>query len=255
MNLGALLNLLRTAILNDRSDRVGGDNDYLWQDETLVTYINEAQNKFAREALVLRDGSTNEVTRVRLVEGQDSYSLHPAVLAVISAKPEGQQADLTRVGHSLLGAYRAPSDSWTDPQSLTTIPAGAPLAFATDEELVADDSGSLSVVTLRVFPKPSAAMADTYLRLRVVRKPLEQLTVDNLYAIPELPDDHHIEMLDWAAYLALRIVDDDAGAPRRAAEFEARFLANIQKVRRQAMRKMFAPMPWGFGRGGFSWDS
>ena len=255
MNLEDLLALLRTAYLNDRSDRIGGDNDYLWTDATLVTYINEAQNRFAHKALILRDGRTPEVTKVRLVEDQATYDLHPSVLAVISAKRDDQETDIMRVGHSALNAYRAPSDTWIDPATLSTLPNSTPIAFSTDEELSEDDVGALSVPVLRVYPKPSAAVAGEYLRLRVVRKPLEQLTATNLSAYPEIPEDHHIEMLDWAAYLALRIVDDDAGSPRRAEEFRASFEDHVAKARAAAMRKLFAPQPWKFGANGFSWSN
>lgn len=254
MTLGELLTLLRGSILNDRSDRVGGSSDYLWTDETLVTYINEAQRKLCVQGLVLRDGTTDEVTKITLVPGQATYTLNPAVIAVISAKREDQTVDLTRVGHAVLTAYRQPSDNWIDPAGFTQLPPGMPLAFSTDEGLSDTDSDSLEQVVLRVYPTPSAEMAGKVLRLRVIRKPLTKL--DNRYrsASPEVPEDHHIEMLDYAAYLALRIVDDDAGAARRAAEFLAMFNANVLEARRLAMRKLFAPTSWGFGRGGFSWS-
>ncbi len=255
MILSDLLQELREGILNDRSARVSGSSDYLWTDATLIRYINEAQRRFAVRGLVLRDGSTDEVTRIEMVEDQDTYPLHPAVLAVISAKVEDQQADLTRVGHSVLSMYRPPSEAWFDPTYFSSVPAGPTLAYLTDEELSADDSDSLSNVTLRVFPPPAAAQDGQVLRLRVVRKPIETLRVGGLNASPEIPEDHHIEMLDWAAYLALRIVDDDAGSPKRATEFASSFEAHVQSARTSAMRKLFAPIPWGFGRGGFSWSS
>ena len=252
MTLGELLQLLRGAILNDRSDRVGGSSDYLWEDSTLVTYINEAQRKFAVEGLVLRDGSTDEVTKITLRAGVTTYPLHEAVVGVISAKRDGFAADLTRVGHTTLGAYRAPTDSWVDPSAVIGLPPGNTLAWSTDEQLSDFDTGSLSQVVLRVYPAPAEA---SVLRLRVVRKPIQKMIVGANSMTPELPEDHHIEMLDWAAYLALRIVDDDAGSPRRAADFKATFEESVRKARTLAMGKLFAPMEWGFGRGGFTWSN
>lgn len=254
MTLGELLSLLRNMILNDRSDRESGTSDYLWTDETLVTYINEAQRRFAVRGLVLRDGSTDEVTRITLVEGQANYDLHESVLAVISCKPEAREADLQRVGHCFLNAYRQSTESWVDPQSYNTLQPGQPLAFSTDEMLSVDDGDSLSKVTLRVYPLPSAAEDGDYLRMRVIRKPIDRLTAGSTSQRPEIPEDHHIEMLDYAAYLALRIVDDDAGAPKRAADFLATFTENVKEAQKTAMRKLFAPLGWGFGRGGWSWE-
>lgn len=255
MTLGDLLTILRTGVLNDRSDRTAGSSDYLWTDETLVRYIDEAQRKLCVQGLVLRDGTTDAVTKVTLVAGQTNYTLHPAVIAVISAKRADQTADLNRVGHAVLAGHTAPSDNWVDPAGLTQLPPGVPLAYSTDEGFSDTGSDSFEQVVLRVYPTPSAAEAGQVVRLRVLRKPIERLSHLNLGATPEVPEDHHIEMLDYAAYLALRIVDDDGGAPGRALEFLNIFTANVREARRLAMRKLFAPTPWGFGRGGFTWSS
>jgi hypothetical protein len=256
MTLGDLLALLRESILNDRTDREAGSSDYLWTDKTLCTFINEAQRKFAVESFVLRDGTTDEATLIPLVAGQTIYDLHPSIISVMSAQTVGRNAALTRVGHSLFTAYRTPSESWVDPQSFDTLAPGETLAFSTDEALNDLDSGSFSQVSMRIWPAPSAAMvtANAAIRLRVVRKPLNRLVETATGAVPELPEDHHIEMLDWAAYLALRIVDDDAGAAKAAENFAAKFDVSVTKARKLAMRKMFAPMGWGFGRGGFTWE-
>jgi len=254
VTLGELLQLLRGSILNDRSDRASGTSDYLWTDETLVTYINEAQRRFAVQGLVLRDATTDEVTKITLVEGRSIYVLHDSVIAVVSAKMALQDADLTRVGHSVLAAYQAPSDNWTDPNAYQALPAGPTLAYSTDEGLQAIESDNLSQIALRVHPTPGAAQAGLVLRLRVVRKPISRLVVGSPSAVPEIPEDHHIEMLDWAAYLALRIVDDDAGFPKRAADFKTTFEQSVKEARTLVLRKLFAPIEWGFGRGGFSWS-
>jgi hypothetical protein len=253
MTLGELLQYLRVAILNDRSDRVSGSSDYLWTDETLVTNINEAHRRFASKGLVLRDGTTDEATKITLVDGQAAYPVHECVLAVLSAKISTATADLTRVGHNFLAAYRAPTDQWTDPATVTGLPPGPTLAYSTDEGLVDYDSDSLSQIGLRVHPVPTAEQDGQVIRLRVIRKPIDQLVATSLSMIPEIPSDYHIDMLDWAAYLALRIVDDDAGAPKRAAEFKATFEENVKGARQEVLRKMFVPQGWGFGRGGYSW--
>lgn len=254
MNLQALLQLLRGDMLSDASDRVAGGEDFLWSDATLVTYINEAQRRFAVKGLVLRDGTTDEVTKVALVPGQTEYVLHPAIVAVVSARRDDQDMDLQRTGHSVLGNYRAPSDSWITPATFTTLSPGAPVAYLTDETLSAVDGETLSQVTLRVYPKPTADMAGKFLRLRVVRKPLEALSLDYPLRCPELPEDHHIEMLDWAAYLALRKADNDAGNQKLAADYAATFTAHVTAARNLAMRKLFAPVGPSFGRGGFTWE-
>lgn len=255
MTFRELLTLLRESILNDRTDRESGSSDYLWTDKTLTTFINEAHRRFIRRSLILRDGRTDEVTKVKLKAGKAYYELHPAVLAVVSARNESQQADVTRIGHSMLSAYRPPTDTWQDPAAYQNLQPGPVLAISTDEAINDTESDSFEQITLRVHPVPAAAQDGQILRLRVIRGALVKVTEENLDASPEVPEDHHLDLLDWAAYLALRIVDDDAGAPKRAAEFAASFEAHVKEARSVAMRKLFTPMGWGFGRGGFTWES
>lgn len=254
MTLGELLAELRENILHDRSDRTAGSPDYLWSDETLVRYIDQAHKRFARDGLVLRDASTPDTCQITLQSGVDRYALHPSVLGVISARLDGDTADLIRTGHNALAGYQSPETYAFDLSNVPLTQYGKPLAYATDEGFVGDDYDSLSVITLRVFPLPSATYTNQKIYLRVVRLPLEPLTSSNLSAVPEIPEDYHLDMLDWAAYLALRIVDVDAGWSSRANEFRASFEEHVKNARTDAMRKLFAVSTWGFGRNGFSWE-
>lgn len=251
MNVKDLLEELREGILHDRSDRFGGDtSDYLWSDKSLIRYINEAQRRFARESFVLRSLAT-----VTLIANQTEYALPKQVFAVLSARVFGQQTDLPRAGHGILDTYRAPDTYFFDVNQLNTRAPGAPLAFATDEFIGNDANGSGAVVNARIFPAPDTVAAGRIVTFRVIHTPINDLTLDKLSASPEIPEDHHLEMLDWAAYLALRVVDTDAGSPARAQEFATSFGAHTMAAKKMVMRKMFSPQIWGFGRNGFSWES
>ena len=251
MNLSGLLGFLRSSILRDTSDQTGGPSDYLWSDATLTTMINEAYYRFAAEALCLRDNTNPQFTQFRTVPLVDQYALDPAVLAVLSVQMAGDRSDLARAGHSEFNAYVRPDTYYFDPNTLALLPPGKPQAFSTDEGLSETDDGAVSAITLRLFPKPSADWAPTIASLRVIRLPSGPL--EQGADVPELPERHHIEMLDWAAYLALRIVDHDLGDPARAEGFKASFEDFARKARLLAMRKMFTPLQHGFGRGGWSW--
>ena len=252
MELGELLTELRENMLHDRSDRISGSSDYLWSDATLVRYIDEGQRTLARKALILRDGTTPEVTRITLQTGVTEYDLHESVISVISAKVSGDSSDLCRTGHAALSGQQVSYDNYFNINTSTT--AGKPIAYTTDEEIVDVAVGSRSGVKLRVSPAPSVDYNGTVIELRVVRLPIERLSTNDLCAVPEVPEDFHLPMLDWAAYLALRIVDLDAGAPDRAREFQANFMAMVEDARRTTMRKLAAPHRWGFGAGGYVWE-
>lgn len=254
MILKDLLSELRENLLHDRSDRIDGSaDDTLWSDATLVRYIDEAQRKLAREAFVIRDGSTPAVTQVTLVSGQAEYSLHDAVVAVVSARYDMDTPDLVRVGHWFVGGFRMPDPNVFDVNQVYTLTPGRPVAYTTDTELTNGEDDTANNATLRVFPTPTDNEAGKIIYLRVIRKPIERLDIRFPKMSPEVGEDFHMEMLDWAAYLALRIQDQDAGNRATAADFEARFNALLKRAQRTAMHKLFAPSGWGFGQAGFTW--
>lgn len=252
MNLGELLNELRVNILNDRSDHSGGTSDYLWTDATLTNYINVAQRRFARRSLCMHDSKTTEVCQITLVAGQRDYTLHPSVLAVVSAQLQDDVQDLRRGGHSIFSTYQQQDTFYFDVNQMAALTPDKPFAFSTDETLAEDDNGAISAVVMRMYPTPSTAYAGKVVYLRVVRLPIDKLTNENQQC--ELPEDHQFEMLDWAAYLALRIADHDAGDAPRAEGYAKSFEAHAQVARNVAMRKLFAPTTWGFGRNGYTWE-
>lgn len=254
MKTSQLMRHLRWGILNERSSSRGAD-DRLWPDDLLVDYMNEAYQRMAVEGLMIRDAVTPEVTQFALVEGQRDYVLHPTIVAVLSARIQSSQFDLTRADHGTLASQRRMDEHWWDTAAASTMPPGPTLVFTTDEGLTGVDSNSVEQMTFRVFPLPAAAQAGEIIQMRVIRKPLERMDLSRPDYVPEIPSEWHLAMLDWAAYLALRIVDDDAGAPKRAEEFAERFEALLVKSRNQVLGKLRQGQGFKFGRGGFSWES
>lgn len=252
MQVSELLSILRNDVLGDRSDRVAGTPDYLWSTSTLLAFLDDAHKRFARTGLVIRDGSS-AVTKFSLKTGVDTYALDPSIIAVMSVRHASDKFDLKRGNHSAFATYTTPDSYWFDPNQMSGISPGKPLAYSTDEELQEDDYGSRSVVTLRLYPAPSSDYNLTQMQMRVVRMPTDTISSENLAYVPEVPEVYHLDLLDWAAYRALRIVDHDAQNPGRAQEFKAAFEENVQKARKEAMKKMFAPSMFGFGKNGFSW--
>lgn len=284
MNLGDLLDTLKRDILHDRSDQVAGDSDQLWSDTTLVRYIDIAQRRFARRSLCIIDG-TSAVTRFATVPYQQDYMLDPSIITVRSIRslgnglwvtgvytpgayntasppvfvPSGLTAiypdrgDLARMSH----AARRRQDIvdtglYFDVNNVSTLNPGKPLAFETDESL-GEANGSSGVVTVRLYPIPDAANSPAVMQMRVSRLPATRLTPATMSAVPEIPEDYHMDILDYAAYLALRIVDHELGDAARAAEFEASFERHVQEARAEILRKAYAPQVWGFGGNGYSY--
>ena len=53
---------------------------------------------------------------------------------------------------------------------------------------------------------------------------------------------------EWGGYAG-------GDAPARADKFAARFDKAVANAKREAMRKMFTPLQWGFGGNGWTWES
>ena len=261
MTLGDLLDELRTGVLHDVSDQVpGADSDQLWTDQRLVRYIAQAQDKFAHLTSCIRDNRTPEVCQVTLVPGQQIYPLHPKVIAVLSARytnlaGQMDRQDLGRAGHDTFN-YRPPDRPYFDAGYLTTVNPGKIIAYSTDEGMSSDDVGSFAAMELKAFPNIGTAWGGT-LALRVLRLPLQRLTTDGLDQRLEIPEKYHMDILDWAGYLALRAPDlDIAGgdAATKANMLRKSFMDHCATAKADMQRRMFAPMTWAFGGNGYTYE-
>lgn len=250
MNLDDQLSELRFNILRDRSDLIAGDTDSLWSDETLVRYIKDAERRFARETLVIRDSTTASVCQVILKQGVQDYPLDKSVLSVQSVRWDQDAFDLQRMGHALVLQYNPPEFLSVDPAAPFVIAPGRPLAYFMDETAV---YAGRQRATLSVYPKPDVPQDGTIVYLRVTRLPLTDYSTNNLNRESEIPEDYQLDVLEWAAYRAQRTFDADAGAPTSANDHKAAFEEAIAKAKLDAKRKMFSNMPWRYGNNGFGW--
>lgn len=250
MTLDDLLHELRFNILRDRSDLIAGDTDSLWDDESLLRYIKDAERRFARRTHVLRDSTTPQVVQLRLKNGVPTYALHPSVYGVLSGRFTGMVMDLQRTGHTILQNVSPPESLVFDPTDLAALPPGAPIAFYTDESLVFNQQ---SRVTLTIYPVPGPDQDNQIVNLRVLRMPLTTYSMDKLDQCSEIPEDYQLDALEWAAYRAQRTWDGDAGAPTTAEQHKAAFEEAIVQCARDVKRNTITQLGIAYGGNGFSW--
>lgn len=230
MKLSELLGELRRNVLRDASTAANGRDvdDSLWSDDALLLYLRDAEEKFVTQTLCLRDSITPAVTQITLVEGQTDYALDPRVIACLSALYDGR----FQLGRTNYGT-RFGSDAQVTPNSATHEPQsiGEPRLFYTDK-----DTGYLGV-----YPIPGATQAGQLIRLQVARRPLEPLSKTDLDASPEIPDEWHLDLVEWGAWRALRNHDADIdGDPQnisivmaRASAHKKRFEEAIAECKRK----------------------
>lgn len=223
MKLSELLSELRQSILRDVSDAVASSSDgAIWTDETLVRYINDAQNKFATLTCILRDERTPAITQITLVEGQDQYPMDSRVVAILGARIDRLHLSRTTYG----GLFSNRGDTSPGYATPDRSQPSTPRTFYTDRE-----TGMIGV-----FPAPDATYAGRTLQLRVARKPLEPLQYKKLEAVPEIPEDYQLDILEWAAWRALRNHDTDGENMAKASAHKTQFMAAVKELSRQAKR-------------------
>lgn len=251
MTLAEQLDELRTNILRDRSDLIAGESDSLWSDETLIRYIKDAELKFARKTMILRDATTPDAVRVKLKNGVKTYPLHSSVISVLSAKYDTKNNDLLRSGHAMVTLSQSVTYFQFNPVADYQIPPGEPIAYYTDETMVfAAESG----VTLSIYPVPGPDQDGKFIYMRVIRVPMTKYSIDDLDRCSEIGEGYQLDMLEWAAYRAQRTFDGDAGAPTSADQHKAAFDDAVVQAIREMKRSEYANIGFKYGTNGFSWE-
>jgi hypothetical protein len=246
MRLEDALDELRGSVLRDASSIKSGSGDHYWTDEQLVRYINEAHSRFARFSLCLRDDTTPSVTRVVLASGVESYKLHPSIMMILSARHEDDQQDLVRTTHNrAANTANTNTDDW---DFSAQVAPGKPTRFATDEGL---DPSNNQAIEFRVIGVPDSTQTGKTVYLRVIRKVLTVLTVDDMEAQFETPEDYDLDVLEWAAWRALRNWDLDAQDRAKANDHKKRFEDAVVECRKEALQRFWQPVKWAFGGAGF----
>lgn len=232
MNVQELLDELRVNILRDTSTAVdAAEEDVLWSDATLLRYINDAENKFARRTRCLRDSTTLAVVEITLSAGVEYYQLHPSIIGVMTASLPDTPLRRTMEG-TINGA---PADVAGGTYAPTKGATGKPIWFSTDD----------AVRTLRVVPIPDEASEGVTLRLRVERLPLTPLSTDAPTKSPEIPVDYHLDLLEWAAFRALRNHDVDGENAQKANSHRAAFNTAVEEVALGIKMQALAPVQFG----------
>lgn len=246
MDLRELLYELRHNILRDAPDMVvdldtpegvaAYQDALLWTDATLIRYINDAYYQFARATMCLKDKVTTSVCDLTLVAGQAEYVLSPLVLSVLSVKLPGNRS-LQRLGHGVLNGVNQ-DIAWRYAHAGTV--SGAPNSFTTDE----------AVQTLLLYPTPDATQNGLVANMRVARLPLELLALpdddEDPAPVPELHEQYHLDMLEWAAWRALRNHDTDGENMRKASAHKTRFTQAVDQAKKEHKLAVFTPPQFNF---------
>lgn len=198
MTLEELLAHLRVSVLRDTA------KPQLWSNGELTLYLNEAHEQFARRTHCLLD-EESDFTSLDTEAGTALYTLNSAVVAVL----EVFHADGTPVRNTARAKMSR------------SLGSAKPRHYSTDAK----------VRSMRLFPTPDAAYT---LSMLVARKPTAKLVEDA--DEPEIDEDFHLALCEWAAYRALRNNDNDGTNVLDAGKFREGWELAIREGKRAAMR-------------------
>lgn len=171
---------------------------YLWSDDELIDYANDAEQEACRRARLLVDSSTAAVTQIAVVAGTALYELDERVLFVRRARFAGHLPLLRKNMQDM----EDHDPYWQD------AAADQPSAFVPDY-----DTGKLLL-----WPTPTEN--DT-LYLTVVRAPLADMNDPS--DTPEIASRWHRSLRFWMLYRAYGKQDAEANDPKKAATALALF--------------------------------
>lgn len=237
MNLQEMIDYTAAQYLDDRTDMVDGDADSLWGDDFLVRQFNEAQRLIARAAWCIKEEGVSPAGVITLATGISVYDLHKSVLRVITATFSDSTWPLWRTTDARLRAATRPADDM--PYNIDTAVAstGRPVAIATD-------AGTRQV---RFGPLvPSATENGLLINLKIARLPVTWLTVDDMEAEPEVPEDYHLALCEFAAGKALTLPNTDGQQKTEGRRLIDKFNDDLREARRDRQRAEMDPALWNF---------
>jgi len=187
MTLAQLIAQFRT----DAQDKVAG---YLFSDEDIAGWLNEAEAEACKRARLLHESSNPAVCQITVAAGTSTYPLHAALYEIdyIAFRPTG---DTRRYGVKLT-SREALDGAWSDWRER----AGRPeFAIQSDTSIrltfTPDTAGVLHMEGFRLPLAPMIDAADT----------------------PEINAAHHTKLVHWALHRAFSVPDTETIDPARAA--------------------------------------
>lgn len=173
---------------------------YLWSNDELQEFLDDAHNEAAERASLLRDSTTDEICVIPIIAGTAGYDLDYRILSVERAKLDSQTRPMVITSTEELDLDHPGWESHT----------GSVMKVAIDAQ------GSGWRATL--FGVPGA---DDTLRLHVFRLPMVSIVGDA--DEPEIHPRLHVSLVDWMMYRAYSKKDAETQDDAKAAEFEAIF--------------------------------
>lgn len=195
---------------------------YLWSDDELAYFLDDAQTMFCRLTDGIADATTPAATQVSIVPGQIWYPLHPAVKAVRSATRADTGLELDVVNQD---EHRRLLQRWAGPYGSNT-----PAQPGVVRRLVLGAEEN----QIMAYPTPDETVT---INLSIYRLPLAPITVSSATMDPQLGSQHHWHLMLWMKHLAYGKADSEVYDPRAAERYEQAFRDYCVNAKAEAQRR------------------
>lgn len=180
---------------------------YLWPDEDVTDWLNDAQAQACVRGRLLREDANPDLCRIALDPAQHTYPLHKSVYEIINLRL------IPAVGRPRTMDLK--SREWLDARAPDWRDLDRPACWAIQND-----------TTLRVVGQINL---DDVLALECYRLPLRAMALSS--DKPEIHEAHHIHLIQWALHKAFSIPDAET------------FDANRETVAEVAFSSYFGPPP------------
>lgn len=203
---------------------------YLWSDDEIFEYMDDAQKMFCRLVEGIPD-STSSITQISYAAGDVWAPIDPKVLKIrkvykLSNYDNVQFINFEDIGHNITEDYRRPMYDELD-----------------------DSTGEVRQIILgmemdqvRLVKIPIAA--DT-LQMIIYRLPLTDITGTGIDL--EIHQQHHVHLIHWMKFRAYSKHDAEAFNKGKAEEFEAKFVAYCKQARIEQETRKHKPRTVMYG--------
>lgn len=192
---------------------------YLWSDEEIMAYMNDAYFMFVRLTGGVPD-TTSDATIVSVSAGEATSELHKAVLVIREARLTSSDAPIRIINAQ-------------DVNSLTNEDYGILRSSrrnqigAVHSMVIGEQRNMCRFINIPVV--------DDEVSLLIDRLPLIPLTEDDQELV-DVDDWHHLHLLRWMQHLAYRKQDAETLNPKKAQECEEEFTKYCAQVKREKDR-------------------
>lgn len=201
-----------------RADIVDTAEPYLWSDDEVWGYMDEAQKRFVLLTGGISD-SSSDMTQLSVAAGDVWVRIDPRIIKIRHIQKSTNDAEIQIVNFEDMELTGRDNDY------------GMRRIFKLN-----DDTGPLQYLVsgmerdkLRCVPVP--AVAET-LSLIVYRFPLETITADYQPDF-EVEEQHHRSLMWWMKKLAYEKQDAETFDKNRSVEFEQKFLNYCQSAKHE----------------------